>query len=178
MIYISCLCPYHVPHATSLPWTVVGKLLCELNLLGSWSRLLFTCAPQWFPFGGSHLACAGQMAWLGATDQTWSWTWPSAFFNPAWTSWSGPSLLPHTLCSWWLQCLCSVHFPQEGTSLSVGLSARGGLPDQPSCTHHCVCVSLNIASFPVWFLAVFMHWAILMNCPALLRVLNIDRFAL
>lgn len=67
------------------------------NLLGSWSRLLFTCTPQWFSFGGFHLACAGQMAWLGATDHTWSWTWPSAFFNPAWTSWSGPSLLPYTV---------------------------------------------------------------------------------
>ena len=118
----------------------LGQLLvddCESkSLLGSCLSALGLYSPAC----SSHLGdltwgCAGQMAWLGATDQTGIWMCPSAFFlilhGPAGLS---PACC-HTLCVLdGFSVFCSVHFPQEETpsSVSVGLSLRYRLPENLS----------------------------------------------
>lgn len=126
-----------IPYATSLPWDSCWLMTVRLKV--SWevvSVALGLCSPAC----GSHLGdltwgCAGQMAWLGATDQTGIWMCPSAFFlilhGPAGLS---PACC-HTLCVLdGFSVFCPAHFPQEGTpsSVSVGLSLRDRLPEKLS----------------------------------------------
>lgn len=100
-------------------------------------RSCHTCSSPPRPRGSQLVAltwgCAGQMAWLGATDQTWIWTCPRAFLSPSWTGWPVPCLpTPCCLTPVFLMVsvplLCS--FPPEGTSSSVcRAQRRGGLPE-------------------------------------------------
>lgn len=156
------------------PGTVVGKLLCELKSPGKLvSAALHLYSPvvllRWISPGmcrpdglaGSHRPYLeldlAQCFFKSCLDQL---VWPQL-------------AALHRVLDGFSAFALFISPKKKLCLLSVGLSARGGFSEQPSCTHHCVCGSLNIASFPMWFLEVLTlgSWSVcigLSSCIVLL----------
>lgn len=132
----------------------VTKGLLGSSLSCSWSALF--CGSH---LGESHLGMCRPDGLAGSHRPDTDLDMPQCFhFNPAWTSWPVPSLLPHTLCSWWLQCLCPTHFPQEGSlfCVSVGLSLRDRLPEKLSLSNLAVNLTVCVLAYCQLFCVVLV----------------------